>query len=61
MTSFEEDTTSEWLSLTDLPSILPILPLNGGVLLPHARLSLNLEDESHKELIDEALRSERFW
>lgn len=43
------------LPVSTLPEILPVLPLNGGVLLPHARLSLNLDEDRHLNLIDDVL------
>lgn len=41
----------------DLPDVLPVFPLSGTVLLPRARLPLNIFEPRYREMLEEALRS----
>lgn len=47
------------MSTTDLPETLPIFPLTGALLLPHAQLPLNIFEPRYLEMIDDALREHR--
>ena len=43
---------------TDLPSVLPIFPLPGALLLPRARLPLNLFEPRYLQMFDDALKTD---
>jgi Lon protease-like protein len=43
----------------DLPSILPIFPLNGVLLLPRGRLPLNIFERRYLAMFDDALAGDR--
>lgn len=43
----------------DLPETLPIFPLTGALLLPHAQLPLNIFEPRYLEMVDDALREHR--
>jgi hypothetical protein len=43
----------------DIPNIIPILPLNGALLLPHTHRPLNIFEPRYIELIEEALSTNR--
>ncbi|MCI4661669.1 MAG: LON peptidase substrate-binding domain-containing protein [Neomegalonema sp.] len=45
------------ISFHSLPSVLPIFPLEGAILLPRARLPLNIFEPRYLAMIDECLRS----
>ncbi|MEM6974371.1 MAG: LON peptidase substrate-binding domain-containing protein [Pseudomonadota bacterium] len=45
-------------SLADLPEILPIFPLPGALLLPRARLPLNIFEPRYLAMLDDCLKSE---
>ncbi len=44
---------------TDLPQIIPVFPLEGGLLLPRAQLPLNIFEPRYLHLIDNVLKSHR--
>jgi len=46
-------------SPADLPSVLPIFPLRGAILLPRASLTLNVFEPRYLALVDHALAHER--
>jgi uncharacterized protein len=43
----------------DLPTSIPIFPLNGALLLPFARRPLNIFEPRYLEMVDAALRGDR--
>lgn len=46
------------LSLSALPETLSIFPLSGALLLPHAKLPLNIFEPRYLAMLDDALRSD---
>ncbi len=44
---------------TDLPETFPVFPLTGALLLPRARLPLNIFEPRYLNMVDDALGSER--
>lgn len=44
---------------TDLPETFPVFPLTGALLLPRARLPLNIFEPRYLNMVDDALSSER--
>src|SRR5215471_9412292 len=44
---------------TALPSILPIFPLTGALLLPRGRLPLNIFEPRYLAMVDDAMRGTR--
>jgi len=45
-------------ALADLPDVIPVFPLPGAVLLPRARLPLNIFEPRYLAMLDDALRSD---
>ncbi len=45
--------------IADLPTVIPVFPLDGAVLLPHAALPLNIFEPRYLNMIDDALASDR--
>ncbi|MDH3667270.1 MAG: LON peptidase substrate-binding domain-containing protein [Paracoccaceae bacterium] len=45
-------------ALADLPEVIPVFPLPGALLLPHARLPLNIFEPRYLAMLDDALRSD---
>ena len=45
-------------SPADLPEVVPVLPLPGAVLLPRARLPLNIFEPRYLAMLDDTLRSD---
>jgi Lon protease-like protein len=45
-------------ALADLPEVIPVFPLPGALLLPRARLPLNIFEPRYLAMLDDALRSE---
>ena len=43
---------------TDLPSVLPVFPLPGALLLPRARLPINLFEPRYLQMFDDALKTD---
>jgi hypothetical protein len=46
------------LSLSTLPTTIPVFPLEGALLLPRARLPLNIFEPRYLAMVDDALRSD---
>jgi uncharacterized protein len=46
-------------SLAELPSVIPIFPLPGALLLPRGRLPLNIFEPRYLAMIDDAMRHHR--
>ncbi|MFT5784726.1 MAG: Lon protease-like protein [Ascidiaceihabitans sp.] len=46
------------IKTTDLPSVLPVFPLPGALLLPRARLPLNLFEPRYLQMFDDALKTD---
>ncbi len=46
-------------SITELPSVLPIFPLEGALLLPRGQLPLNIFEPKYMAMIDTALSGDR--
>ncbi len=44
----------------ELPPVVPILPVDNLVIFPHMIAPLTLDSEEEKQLVDEALKAERF-
>lgn len=51
--------TTRRTTLNALPDVLPIFPLEGALLLPRARLPLNIFEPRYLAMVDDALRSEQ--
>lgn len=45
-------------TLADLPEVIPVFPLPGALLLPRARLPLNIFEPRYLAMLDDALRSD---
>ena len=45
-------------ALADLPEIIPVFPLPGALLLPRARLPLNIFEPRYLAMLDDVLRSD---
>jgi hypothetical protein len=45
-------------ALADLPEVIPVFPLPGALLLPRARLPLNIFEPRYLAMLDDVLRSE---
>jgi Lon protease-like protein len=45
-------------ALADLPEVIPVFPLPGALLLPHARLPLNIFEPRYLAMLDDVLRSD---
>ena len=43
----------------DLPQVIPVFPLDGALLLPHAQLPLQIFEPRYIAMVDEAMASER--
>ena len=43
----------------DLPQIIPVFPLDGALLLPHAALPLNIFEPRYIDMVDDAMAGER--
>lgn len=50
---------SEYRTIRDLPARIPVFPLRGAILLPRARLPLNIFEPRYLAMIDEALATNR--
>ncbi len=48
-----------YLSITDLPKLIPVFPLDGAILMPRGRLPLNIFEPRYLNMIDDAMASER--
>ena len=48
-----------YLSLADLPDILPVFPLPGALLLPRSDLPLNIFEPRYLAMVDAALKGAR--
>ena len=46
------------ISLHSLPELIPVFPLEGALLLPRARLPLNIFEPRYLAMLDDALRSD---
>jgi len=45
-------------TLADLPQTIPVFPLTGALLLPHARLPLNIFEPRYLAMLDDALKTD---
>jgi len=45
-------------ALADLPEVIPVFPLPGAILLPRARLPLNIFEPRYLAMLDDVLRSD---
>jgi uncharacterized protein len=43
----------------DLPQVIPVFPLDGALLLPHAALPLNIFEPRYLNMVDDAMGAER--
>jgi Lon protease-like protein len=43
----------------DLPQVIPVFPLDGALLLPHAALPLNIFEPRYLNMVDDAMAGER--
>ena len=46
-------------SITDLPNVIPLFPLNKVLLLPRAKLPLNLFENRYLHMLDYALSNKK--
>ena len=51
--------TDRYRSIADMPDALPLFPLRGAILLPHASLTLNVFEPRYLALVDHALSGDR--
>jgi Lon protease-like protein len=51
--------TDRYRSLEDLPSVVPVFPLAGALLLPRGQLPLNIFEPRYLQMVDDAMRGER--
>jgi Lon protease-like protein len=51
--------TDRYRNAADLPTILPVFPLRGAILLPRATLTLNVFEPRYLALVDHALANDR--
>ena len=49
---------SRRFSPSDLPDIIPVFPLPGALMLPRARLPLNIFEPRYLAMLDDAMRSD---
>jgi Lon protease-like protein len=47
------------ITAKDLPQVLPVFPLSGAILLPHASRPFNIFEPRYLNMIDDAMASER--
>ena len=50
---------SPFKRVQDLPMVIPVFPLDGALLLPHAAMPLNIFEPRYITMVDEAMASER--
>lgn len=43
----------------DIPAIVPVFPIEKGLLLPRTQMPLNIFEERYKALVDQAMLSDR--
>ena len=43
----------------DLPQVIPVFPLSGALLLPHAQLPLNIFEPRYLNMVDDAMAGDR--
>ena len=43
-------------NISDLPTVIPVFPLTGVILLPRAKLPLNIFEPRYLAMVDDALR-----
>lgn len=48
----------QMFSLADLPQTIPVFPLTGALLLPHARLPLNVFEPRYLAMLDDTLKTD---
>jgi len=48
-----------FLKAGDLPQVIPVFPLSGVLLLPHAQLPLNVFEPRYLNMVDDAMAAER--
>ena len=46
-------------SIEEMPNVLPLFPLGGGLLLPRRPMQLNLFETRYLAMLDDSLRGER--
>jgi Lon protease-like protein len=51
--------TRRYLTIADLPPVLPVFPLTGALLLPHARMPLNIFEPRYLTMVDAAMDGAR--
>ncbi len=51
--------SSPYVRAQDLPMVIPVFPLDGALLLPHAALPLNIFEPRYLAMVDEAMAAER--
>lgn len=49
---------TRWFSIHELPPVIPVFPLEGALLLPRARLPLNIFEPRYLAMVDDALRND---
>ena len=52
-------TSGKFRTLTDLPSVIPVFPLSGVLMLPHSQLPLNIFEPRYLNMFDDAMASHR--
>ena len=52
-------TSGKFRTLTDLPSVIPVFPLSGVLMLPHSQLPLNIFQPRYLNMFDDAMASHR--
>jgi uncharacterized protein len=51
--------TMIYASVEDMPSIIPVFPLNGALLLPGGQMPLNIFEPRYLAMVDDAIRTHR--
>jgi Lon protease-like protein len=48
-----------YLKASDLPQVIPVFPLDGGLLLPHGMLPLNVFEPRYLNMVDDVMAGDR--
>ena len=49
----------QYRTMDDLPRVIPVFPLTGAMLLPRARMPLNIFEPRYLAMVDDAMRGDR--
>lgn len=48
-----------YVKASDLPQVIPVFPLTGGIVLPRGQLQLNIFEPRYLNMIDDAMSGDR--